>query len=123
MASDLWTYREEVKRGRAGVASEVDELDLTGYSVEARDDDVGKVDRATYDDGRSFLVVDTGPLILGKKVLVPASLVRNVDTVAEKVEVDLTKDQLENAPEVEEDRLDDETYRTELGRRYGHAAE
>lgn len=121
MASDLWTYPEEVKRGRAGVASEVEELDLDGFSVEARDGDVGKVDQATYEDGGSFLVVDTGPLIFGKKVLVPAALVENVDTVAQKIEVALAKDQLENAPEVDETRVEDASYRAEVARHYGAA--
>lgn len=121
MASDLWTYPEEVKRGRAGVASEVEELDLDGFSVEARDGDLGKVDQATYEDGESFLVVDTGPLIFGKKVLVPAALVENVDTVAQKIEVALAKDQLENAPEVDETRVADASYRAEVARHYDAA--
>jgi hypothetical protein len=121
MGSDLWTYREEVKSGRAGVASEVEELDLTGFSVEARDGDVGKVDQATYEDGKSFVVVDTGPPIFGKKVMVPAALVRTVDAVAQAIEVDATKDLLEGVPEVDEARLDDESYRAEVGRHFPQA--
>ena len=116
--ADLWTYREEIKRGRAGVASEIEELDLDGFSVEARDGDVGKVDGAAYDDGASYLVVDTGPLFLGQKIVVPGSFVRTVDTVARRVELDLDKEQVENAPEMEEERLGDAGYRTELGRHY-----
>jgi hypothetical protein len=122
MESDLWTYREEIKRGRAGVASEVEALDLTGFSVEAQDGGAGKVDEAGYEDGKSFLVVDTGPLVFGKKVLVPAALVRAVDTVAHSVELDLTKEELEAVPELEEERLDDDGYRAELGRHFDHAA-
>ena len=122
MATDMWTYRDEVKHGKAGVASDVDELDLGGYSVEARDGEAGKVDQAAYEDGGSFLVVDTGPPLLGKKVLVPGALVRQVDTVAETLELDVTKEALESAPEVDEDRIGDETYRTEVGRHYGEPA-
>ena len=120
--ADLWTYREEIKRGRAGVADEIEELDLDGFSVEARDGGVGKVDGASYDEGGSYLVVDTGPLFLGRKVLVPGSFVRTVDTVARRVDVDLDKEQLENSPEVEEERLGDASYRTELGRHYESGA-
>ena len=42
-------------------------MDVAGYSVEALDGGIGKVDEATYDVGSSYIVVDTGPWILGKK--------------------------------------------------------
>ena len=119
MATDMWTYRDDVKRGKAGLASDVDELDLSGYSVEALDGEAGKVDQAAYEDGSSFLVVDTGPPLLGKKVLVPGALVRQIDQVAQMLELEVTKDVLESAPEVEEERLGDESYRAEVGRHYG----
>lgn len=122
MASDVWTYRDEVKRGKAGIGSPIADVDLAGFSVHARDEDAGKVDRAEYEDGKGFLVVDTGPVVLGKKVLVPASLVRGVDEVAEAVELDLARDELESAPEVEEERLDDEGYRADVARHYTGAA-
>ncbi|MBD0291736.1 MAG: PRC-barrel domain containing protein, partial [Thermoleophilia bacterium] len=48
------------------------ETDVVGFSVEATDGGIGKVDEATYDVGQSYLVVDTGPWIFGKKVLLPA---------------------------------------------------
>lgn len=116
--TDLWTYRDEIKQGRAGVADPVEELDLEGYAVAARDGDAGKVEAAGYDDGKSFLLVDTGPLVFGRKILVPGGLVRTVDTVARTIEVEVTKDQLENAPEVDEERLGDDAYRAEVGRHY-----
>ena len=49
-----------------------DALDITGYKVEALDGSIGKVDRATYQTKGSYIVVDTGPWIFGKKVLLPA---------------------------------------------------
>ena len=43
--------------------------DLTGYSVAAVDGDIGYVDKATNELlGSSYLVVDTGPWIFGRKV-------------------------------------------------------
>ncbi len=122
MATDMWTYRDEVKRGQAGAAPGVDELDFSGYSVETRDGEAGKVDQAAYEDGRSFLVVDTGPPLLGKKVLVPGALVRRVDQIAESLELEVTKDALESSPEADEERLGDETYLAEVGRHYGGSA-
>ena len=122
MATDLWTYRDEIKRGRAGSALGVEKLDLSGYSVETRDGEAGKVDQAAYEDGRSFLVVDTGPPLLGKKVLIPGALVRQIDQVAQSLELEMTKDALESAPEVDDERLGDETYIAEVGRHYGGSA-
>ena len=51
-----------------------DALDITGYKVEALDGSIGKVDRATYQTKGSYIVVDTGPWIFGKKVLLPAGV-------------------------------------------------
>ena len=34
------------------------------------DGEIGKIDEATYDVGSAFVVVDTGPWILGRKVLI-----------------------------------------------------
>ena len=64
------------------------------YKVEATDGSIGKVDEATYDTGSSYIVVDTGPWIFGKKVLLPAGVVSRVDRDDEKVYVKRTKDQV-----------------------------
>jgi hypothetical protein len=106
--TDLWTFRDTTWRGNA----------LIGLEVEAVDGDIGKIDEATDERG-SCIVVDTGKWIFGKKVLLPAGVIRNVDLDAEKVSVDLTKDQIENAPEYDPDRRDDVGYRAELGGYYG----
>jgi hypothetical protein len=109
MSSDVWTYRTTM-----GLDTSVD---LTGYEVEAADGSIGKVDEATYDTGRSYLVVDTGPWIFGKKVMLPAGVVRGIDEDDEKVFVDRTKDEIKHAPEYEETRIDDE-YRGRIGSYY-----
>ena len=44
-------------------------LDIQGFKVKATDGDIGKIDEATYDVGSAYVVVDTGPWILGRKVL------------------------------------------------------
>jgi hypothetical protein len=41
--------------------------DLTGYQVEAIDGRIGKIDEASIDAGASYVVVDTGFWIFGKK--------------------------------------------------------
>ena len=112
--ADLWTYRES---GPVGESESVG-LDVVGYSVEAADGGIGKVDEATYEASRSYIVVDTGPWIFGKKVLLPAGLIEQVDDVAETVYVDRTKDEIKDAPEFDESRYRDEDYRSEVGGYY-----
>jgi hypothetical protein len=106
--TDLWTYRDSAWIGNA----------LVGMSVEATDGEIGKVDEAT-DEGGSYLVVDTGPWIIGKKVLLPAGIIESVDLDAEKVFVDRTKEEIKNAPEYDSSREIDDAYRAELGAYYG----
>ena len=109
---EMWTF----SIARPGV--DLTNIDLTGFKVEARDGDIGKVDEATYEAGGSFVVVDTGPWIFGKKVMLPAGVLRDVDLDTETIFVDLTKDEIKNAPEFDEERYRDENYRTELAGYY-----
>ncbi len=109
---DIWTFRTEPVGGT--------DMDLTGYSVEATDGGIGKIDEATYEAGGSYLVVDTGPWIFGKKVMLPAGVVDRLDPDSETVFVSRTKDEIKNAPEYDAERSrDDEKYRGELGGYYG----
>ena len=93
-------------------------LDLTGFKVEARDGSIGKVDEATHEAGGSFIVVDTGPWIFGKKMMIPAGMIRDIDPDTETIFVDLTKDEIKNAPEFDETAYHDPSYRNELGQYY-----
>lgn len=79
---------------------------------------IGSIDEATYEVGQSYVVVDTGPWIFGKKVLLPAGVVRAVDEENELVFVNRTKEEIKNAPELGVDALDD-TYRSSVGSYYG----
>ena len=105
---EIWTFK--------GVAEPT--VDLTGFKVEAVDGGIGKVDEATMETGGSFIVVDTGPWIFGKKVMLPAGVIRNIDLDTETVFVDRTKDEIKNAPEFDEKLYHDESYRNELGGYY-----
>ena len=108
-AVEIWTYRETI----------TPTIDLTGYEVEAIDGSIGKVDEATNEVGGSYIVVDTGPWIFGKKVLLPAGVIDRVDTEEEKVYVNRTKDEIKNAPEFDESRYQESDYRNEVGTYYG----
>ena len=82
---------------------------------------IGKVDDATYDAGASHLVVDTGPWIFGKKVMLPAGVIESVDHDREMIFVERTKDEIEGAPEFDDSLTRDEAYRGRLGSYYGEA--
>jgi hypothetical protein len=97
-------------------------LDLTGFKVEATDGSIGKVDESTHDAGGSFIVVDTGPWIFGKKVLLPAGLISDIDPDSETVFVARTKDEIKDAPEFDEERYREASYRNEIGTYYGNRA-
>lgn len=109
MQSDLWTYPAD---------SSAETLDR--FEVEATDGDIGKVDEATYEVGSSYIVVDTGPWILGRKVLLPAGVIERIDLDNRKVQVRLTKDQIKNSPEFDPDSEDfrSEPYRERIGSYY-----
>jgi hypothetical protein len=112
---DPWTYGDADTIGVDATRN----LDLTGFSVEATDGGIGKVDEATYETSRSYIVVDTGPWIFGKKVLLPAAVVERVDLDSQTVFVNRTKDEIKNAPEFDEATFRDEAYRSQVGDYYG----
>ena len=111
---DPWTYRDvdtvgvDMARG----------VDLVGLEIEATDGSIGKVDEATYDVGASYVVVDTGPWIFGKNVMLPAGVIQRVDLDSQTLFVDRTKDEIKNSPEFDEAMYRDETYRSRLGSYY-----
>ena len=108
--TEMWSYQSGLYAG---------DIDVVGYDVEALDGGIGKVDDATYDAGSSYVVVDTGPWIFGKKVVLPAGVIDRIDPDDEKVFVNRTKDQIKDAPEFDEDRYRDDKYRGDLGSYYG----
>jgi hypothetical protein len=114
--TDLWTYRDQSELGSNVMSTHAD---IAGFGVEALDGSIGKVDDATYDVSQSYVVVDTGPWIFGKKVMLPAGIVRGIDETDEVVYVNRTKDQIKNAPEFDESFVTDDTYRSNLGTYYG----
>jgi hypothetical protein len=108
--ADLWSFRTEPSLRAA---------ELVGFSVEATDGGIGKVDEGTEEMGRSHLIIDTGPWIFGKKVMLPAGVVERVDMDTETVFVSRSKAEIKGAPEFVAERSADEDYRDRLGGYYG----
>jgi hypothetical protein len=82
---------------------------------------VGDVDRVNLDAGSSYLLVATGPPLLGKKLLVPAGLVDAIDRDKEIVHVGCSEDDLKSAPAYDKDREGDPVYREQVGAYYAAA--
>ncbi|MFE6868886.1 PRC-barrel domain-containing protein [Kitasatospora sp. NPDC057692] len=87
---NLWQFRD-TSGHTAGT-------DLIGFHVEAVDGSVGKVDKLSEEVGSQYLVVDTGPWIFGRLVLLPAGTVIRIEIGEQKVYVDRTKDDIRNSP-------------------------
>ena len=97
---DIWTFRQQPLPGE-----ELPE-DITGYSVEARDGSIGSIQEVRYDIGSSFVVVDTGPWIFGRHVMLPAGVIERVDHEAKNVYVGRTKDEIKSSPTYEPELYD-----------------
>lgn len=111
-AWDPWTYRESAGRTAGS-------MPMVGYKVHAKDGEIGKIDEASDEVGNASIVVDTGPWIFGRQVVLPAGTVTRVDDEEEMVYVDLTKEQIKDSPELGEgDTWDNPEYRTTIGSYY-----
>jgi hypothetical protein len=103
MAIDIWSYRETVV-----------DADLSDYRVEAVDGEIGKVDTATYEAGADALIVDTGPLVFGRKVILPIGTIERIDPDSKTVYVDRSKDDIKDAPEYDPSGYAQQEYRLAL---------
>ena len=111
MALEIWTYRD---------TEVIEPLDVTGFEVEASDGKVGKVEEAAYELGSSWLVVDTGPWIIGKKVLLPAGTIEQVDPEERKLYVDRTREEIKSAPEHDPSGYAEQEYRLAVADYYAN---
>jgi hypothetical protein len=87
--TDLWNWRDTARSQTT---------DLVGFQVVATDGAIGNIDAATHDVGGSYIVVDTGVWIFGKKRMLPAGIIDRIDYNDRKVSVNLTKDEIRQAP-------------------------
>ena len=62
--------------------------------------------------------MDTGPWIFGRKLVLPAWVIDDIDRDDGRVLVHRTKDEIKHSPEYDDTRFD-EAYRNELGTYYG----
>jgi hypothetical protein len=106
--TEQWTYGVEF----------AEPVDLTGFDVEAADGHIGKIDEATYETGAGYVVVDTGFWIFGKRRMIPAGAITEIDLDNKMARCAMTKDQIKDAPDFDEALRDDTTYRKQVGDYY-----
>jgi hypothetical protein len=81
--------------------------ELHGYGLHATDGDIGHVDEFYFDDQTwtvRYLVAGTGNWLPGKKVLISPIAIAEADWGLRKLNVNLTREQVKNAPGAEEHR-------------------
>ena len=75
--------------------------DLSGYTLGARDGEIGKVKEFFFDDQSwtvRYLVADTGGWLNGREVLISPYALDPADEGRKVIPVDLTKTQIEKSP-------------------------
>ena len=81
--------------------------DLRGYTIGARDDDVGTVDDVYFNDlgwTVRYLVVDTGSWLSGRKVLLSPAALRGFDAVGRRIRTEFTRKQVQGSPSIDTQR-------------------
>ena len=81
--------------------------DIHGYSVQATDGEVGKVETLYFDEETwavRYLVVNVGNWLLPDQILLSPVAVTDVDREEETISVALTKEQVKNSPHMDTKR-------------------
>jgi hypothetical protein len=80
---------------------------LKGYAIGATDDDIGKADDFYFDDDSwtvRYLVAETGGWLSNRKVLISLFAFGKVALSMERLNVALTKKQVEESPSIDTDQ-------------------
>jgi hypothetical protein len=80
---------------------------LNGMPIEAADGEIGRITDAFFDDHRwamRYLVVDSGRWLAGRKVLLSPVALKVIDWQRNQVQVDLTRQQIEDSPNIDTDK-------------------
>jgi len=94
---------------------------MQGFHIHATDGEIGHVEEFLVDENSwsvKYLVVDTGNWIGGRSVLISSAVVERIDSDEEKVHVAMTKDQIKDSPEFDENTYRDQSYRNSVGDYY-----
>jgi sporulation protein YlmC with PRC-barrel domain len=95
--------------------------DIFGYSLNARDGEIGRVKDIYFDDQNwviRYLVADTNKWLPGRKVLLSPFAVKGLRDDEKLVDFDLSKQQIENSPSIDTDMPVSRQYEAEYYKYY-----
>lgn len=95
--------------------------ELSGYTILAKDGDIGNVHDFFFDDeiwAIRYIVVDTGTWLPGRKVLLIPSTVEQPEWETNALPVRLKKEQVKNSPEIDADKPVSRQAEIELHKHY-----
>lgn len=96
--------------------------DLKGYALLARNGEIGKIEQVYFDDQQwvvRYFVVHTGSWLLGRDVLIAPRSVLRVDAENKRIEVDLSREQVQESPPTSSERPVSRHYELEYHRHFG----
>ena len=94
---------------------------LRGYMLRVTDGEIGNIEDFYFDDEAwtiRYLVVDTGKWLPGRNVLISPISLRSADHDGKKLNVNLTKNQVENSPNIDTHKPISRQHESELYRYY-----
>lgn len=97
--------------------------ELTGYALLAKDGEIGRCKDFLFDDDRwavRYMVADTGTWIPEKKILISPLSLGEPDWASNRFPVHLTKEEVENAPPIDEDKPVSRQHEMTLSQYYGY---
>jgi hypothetical protein len=95
--------------------------DVTGYCIHARDGDIGHVEDfliGTPDWTIRYLIVDTKNWWPGKRVIVAPQWASGISWSERAVTLEMTREQIEQAPEYDLDQIIDRPFEKRLHEHY-----
>jgi hypothetical protein len=95
---------------------------LYEFTIHATDGDVGKVQDFFFDDESwavRYLVVDAGSWLFGRRVLISPMALKRLDWEGEVLPVSLTREQVENSPDIDLDKPVSRQVKENLHEYYG----
>jgi len=95
---------------------------IKGYAIAASDGRLGTVSDFLFDDASwlvRWLVVDTGKILSGRKVLLPLPVLGQLDSMRHELAVGLTMQRVKDSPDIDSDRPVSRQIETDIYDYYG----
>jgi hypothetical protein len=117
-AQAVWEWRDgtDAYHGR-----DVGSMGVIGYEVAATDGRIGTIDESSGRFGANCLVVDADTWIAGRKILLPAGTVSEIDRADRTVYLDRSKADVEDSPSYDPETFARPQYRDRVAHYFAAA--